>query len=211
MILLYLLVLILSNSLVFNYESDPSSYSLLLSKVRKDVINSILSSLPNKKNLNIFQMSEAMIKYKKENSLNEVESSYLVYLWLGKNIMLDCNADNTEYTEYQFPINVYNNGKGNSIGFAALFYTFATNLDIKVVPIQGKEKKLTETNEVFKNVNSTWNAILIDNKYYLIDSANGAGYCNSNGFKREKIDFFLELNLNFLLEIIFLMMINGNY
>ena len=83
MILLYLLVLILSNSLVFNYESDPSSYSLLLPKVRKDVINSILSSLPNKKNLNIFQMSEAMVKYKKENSLNEIESTYLVYLWLG--------------------------------------------------------------------------------------------------------------------------------
>ena len=187
MILLYLIVLIFSNSLVFNYESDPSSYSLLLPKVRKDVINSILSSLPNKKNLNIFQMSEAMVKYKKENSLNEIESTYLVYLWLGQNIILDCDADNTGY---QFPTNVYDSEKGNSIGFAALFYTFATNLDIKVVPIQGKEKKLTETNEVFKTVNSTWIAILIDNKYYLIDSANGAGYCNSNGFKREKIDFF---------------------
>ena len=187
MILLYLIVLILSNSLVFNYEPDPSSYSLLLPKVRKDVINSILSSLPNKKNLNIFQMSEAMIKYKKENSLNEVESTYLVYLWLGQNIMLDCDADNTGY---QFPINVFDNEKGNNIGFAALFYTFATILDIKVVPIQGKEKKLTGTNEVFKTVNSTWNAILIDNNYYLIDSANGAGYCNNNIFKRKKIDFF---------------------
>ena len=64
--LLYLVVLIFSISLVFNYEPDPSSYSLLLPKVRKDVIKKILSSLPNKYNLNILQMSEAMAKLKEK-------------------------------------------------------------------------------------------------------------------------------------------------
>ena len=68
--MLYFILLILSNSLIFNYEPDPSSYSLLLPKVRKDVINTILSSLTNKRKLNILQMSEEMAKFKKENTLN---------------------------------------------------------------------------------------------------------------------------------------------
>ena len=187
MILFYLIILILSNFLIFNYEPDPSSYSLLLSKVRKDVINTILSTLTNKKDMNIFQMSEAMLKYKKDYSLNEVETTYLVYLWLGQNIIYDCDTNNIEY---QFPISVYDNGKGNTIGFAALFFTFATNLNINVVPIYGKEKKSTGNNEIIQTVNSTWNAILIDNNYYLINSANGAGYCNNNEFKKNNNDFF---------------------
>ena len=145
--LLYLVVLIFSISLVFNYEPDPSSYSLLLPKVRKDVIKKILSSLPNKYNLNILQMSEAMAKLKEENSLNEAESAYLIYLWIGKNIRLDCYTD---YTGYQFPKEVYDNEKGNFQGFTALFYTFATNLDIKVVLIQGKDKITTETKKYLK-------------------------------------------------------------
>ena len=184
--LLYLIVLIFSISFVFNYEADPSSYSLLIPKVRKDLIVKILSSLPNKSKTNILQMSEAMVKLKEENSLNEAESAYLIYLWMGKNINLDCFSD---YTGYQFPTEVYDNEKGNSYGFSALFYTFATNLDIKVALIQGKEKITTETNENFKNINSTWNAILIDNNYYLVDTRKGTGYCASV-YKKINTDFY---------------------
>ena len=186
--LLYLILLIFSNSLVFNYEPDPSSYSLLLPKVRKDVIKTTLSSLPNKSKLNLLQMSEAMAKLKEEKSLNEAESAYLIYLWIGKNIRLDCYSDNTKY---QFPTEVYNNEKGNSLGFTSLFYAFATNLDIKVfpIPIQGKEKITVETKEVYKIVNTTWNAILIDNNYYLVDTKKGTGYC-SNEFKRMNTDLY---------------------
>ena len=128
-----------------------------------------------------------MAKFKKENTLNEAESAYLIYRWIGKNIWFDCN--NRENNEYQFPKNVYDKEIGNFIGFAALFNIFASNLDIKVVPIQGIQKITTETNENFKNVNSTWNAILIDNNYYLVNSALGAGYCTET-FEHTETDFF---------------------
>ena len=63
--LLYFILIILSDSLVLNYEPDPSYYSLLMPKVRKDVINQILKSLPNRKYVNILQMSNTWQKIKK--------------------------------------------------------------------------------------------------------------------------------------------------
>ena len=90
--LLYFILIILSDSLVLNYEPDPSYYSLLMPKVRKDVINQILKSLPNRKYVNILQMSNTMAKNKEDYSLNEAETAYLVYAWLGQNIALDCRV-----------------------------------------------------------------------------------------------------------------------
>ena len=38
-------------------------------------------------------------------------------------------------------------------------------------------------------MNSTWNAILIDNNYYLIDSRKGTGYCTKE-FKKKNTDLY---------------------
>ena len=186
--LLYFILIILSDSLVLNYEPDPSYYSLLMPKVRKDVINQILKSLPNRKYVNILQMSNTMAKNKEDFSLNEAETAYLVYAWLGQSIALDCRVENTGY---QFPNTVYKDGKGNYDGFAALFFTLASNLNIEVVPIKGKQKVITDTdsNEAYIVVENAWESILIDGSYYLVDSAEGAGYC-SNGFVKSNTDFY---------------------
>lgn len=184
---LYALILLLSSSLVFNYEIDPSSYSLLIPLVRKDVISDILKSLPNKKYTNILQMSNSMAKAKEEYSLNDAEAAYLVYAWMGKILYRDCNTENTDY---EFPTNVYNKEKGNFIGFAALFYTLASNLNVQVVPVQGKQKITSKNSDIYTVIDTAWNSILIDNTYYLVDSATGAGYCDNDDFIRRNTDFY---------------------
>ena len=186
--LLYFILIILSDSLVLNYEADPSSYSLLMPKVRKDVINQILKSLPNRRYVNILQMSNTMAKNKEDYSLNEAETAYLVYAWLGQNIAVDCNLENTGY---EFPNTVYKDGKGNYAGFAALFFTMASNLNIEVVPIKGKQKIPAGDNYSvpYKVVEIAWDSILIDGTYYLVDSAIGAGYC-IDGFVKSNTDFY---------------------
>ena len=188
-ICLFLLIFnLLSDSLVLTYQQDPSFYSQLLPFVRKDVINKILLLLPNRNNANILQMSNIMNKYKDEFSLNEAESAYLVYSWMGQNIEVDCDINNDED---QFPVNVYNWEKGNYIGFAGLFYTFVSNLNIKVIPIQGKKKIIAPKiiDDAITVVPHSWNSIFINDTYYLVDAAGGAGYCVKK-FLRKNTDFY---------------------
>lgn len=192
-----LILLILNLSLVLGYQSDPSYYSQLLPFVRKDVINKILVSLPDRKKANILQMSNTMNKYKDEYSLNEAESAFLVYSWIGKTIEIDCDIDNQEN---QFPVNVYNWGKGNYIGFTGLFYTFVSNLNIKVIPIQGKKKVLADevTEDVITVLPHVWSSIFINNTYFLVDAAGGAGYCYKK-FLRKNTDFYFGTKPEYLI------------
>ena len=196
MFLLLIILTLFSDSLL-TYQSDPSYYSQLLPFVRKDVITKILLLLPNRNNVNILLMSNEMNKYKNEYSLNEAESAFLVYSWIGENIEVDCDINNNED---QFPVNVYNWGKGNYIGFAGLFYTFVSNLNIKVIPIQGKKKVLAEevSEDVITVVPHVWNSIFINNTYYLVDAAGGAGYCYIK-FLRKKTDFYFGTKPEFLI------------
>ena len=88
---------------------ENNSISKLISMVRIEIIDKSLQDLPNKKEVNFLQMVNKMVNAKKEYSLNEVESAYLVFKWISQNInIIFSNEDLDE------PINAYNSGKGTS-------------------------------------------------------------------------------------------------
>ena len=103
---------------------------------------------------------------------------------------------------------VYNSGKGIS----ALFNKMSDNLKVEAGSIFGYLKTSgVESEDIITNIDFTWNYILIDGEYYLINVSSGIGFFQLKGFTRTYIDFFSALIKNFSFVNIFLKIINGNY
>ena len=115
--------------------------------------------------VDILQMISKMVNAKKEYSLNEAESAYLVFKWISENVFTSSNEENLDD-----PINVYNSGKGNSKGFSSLFNHFCSYLKVTSDSISGYQKYPNYRNyEMLSDSNYTWNYIEIEGKYYLLD------------------------------------------
>ena len=186
-VILFILVLF-SNSFEFdNKLSTLSDYSLLLHKVRKDVVNEALLNLPKRESTIYLKMCLDMSKIKEEYSLNDSESAYLVYKWIPDNIEYDCL--NPKLNES--PSTVFNEGKSGSIGIAALFKNMCTFMEIESNTISGRTKmKFNNIEQPIDELENDWNYIFIDDNYYLIDVPMGAGDCVDDHFDKEYSNFF---------------------
>jgi hypothetical protein len=82
----YLLLIILSLlsklSKSIGESIENNSVSKLISMVRLEIIDQVLKDLPRIKEANILQMVSKMVSAKKEYSLNEAESAYIVFKWI---------------------------------------------------------------------------------------------------------------------------------
>jgi hypothetical protein len=83
---------------------ENNSISKLINMVRIEIIDTSLQDLPRKKEANFLQMVNKMVSAKKEYSLNETESAFLVFKWICQNI-------NLEQAILDDPINAYNSEK----------------------------------------------------------------------------------------------------
>ena len=183
----FLIIFILS--LILNYTKcyvDSSYYSELLGKVRKEIVEESLSFLPEKDSVNSLQMFKEMADIQEKYSLTEIDSAYLIYKWIATNIELEVNGENDE------PTTVYNSGKGTGKGISSLFKKMCDFLKIEAGTISGYLKTIADknSNELIINIDFTWNYILIDGEYYLIDVSSGAGVLEAFKFYRSYTDFF---------------------
>ena len=162
---LFLIILSLLSKLSESIEelTENNSFSKLISMVRMEIINKSLQDLPRKKEANFLQMVNKMVSAKKEYSLNETESAFLVFKWICQNI-------NLEQAILDDPINAYNSGKGSSKALSSLFNYFCSYLKVSSNSISGYLKYNNfYYNELQKKINHTWNYVEIKGKYYLLD------------------------------------------
>ena len=68
----YVFIFILINS-TFNYNAPKSRYSLLLSGIRTDFVDSALLNLPKRTDVDLLKMSLLMVAQKEVNSLTDAE------------------------------------------------------------------------------------------------------------------------------------------
>lgn len=170
---------ILFNS-ILNYEPPDDLFSLLLNKVRKDVVKSLISNLPGRMNINILQMLQTMANEKEIANLSDIEAAFLIYKWIGENIRINCID---RYKEDESAVKVYNSGEGSVTGISTLFNTMCYHMNIKSGSIDGFTKiKSFSSYLKYIETKHMWNYILIDNTKYLIDSALGTGFCTDNSF-----------------------------
>jgi transglutaminase/protease-like cytokinesis protein 3 len=93
-----------------------------------------------------------------------VETAYIIYTWIHRNIRHDC-SDNLKYIEA--PETIFDTGKGGPNGISLLFKTMCNHLEIEAGIISGYIKFMKKI-EPGRN----WNYLKFNNTYYLIDVAN---------------------------------------
>lgn len=164
-------------------------FSKLIDQIRKDVVGKALLNLSKRENLDILKMCLEMVAFKSTYSLNDTESAYLVYKWISQNIEYDSKGEKQGNSSTAITT-VYKTGKGGVTGITGLFNTMCSLLKIEADTILGLTKTLSDDYPSKIIVNDySWNYILIDNEYYLIDVVKAIKLKNSN-----KIDFYFGTN-----------------
>lgn len=187
----FLIINILLYSNFFNLNNcDPVNrvvdYSNLLPLVRIDYVKKVLLVLPGIRFVNILQMCISMAKQKYSFGLNDVESAFLVYQWMIKNLDLKCEA-----TKPQTAQDVYDTGIGNSFGFSILFQTMTYYLNVTSGLIKGYTRNKSNITQLpTEPFDWIWNYILMNNTYYLVDVAFGRGGCNGPDLRNVDDIFF---------------------
>ena len=190
-------------SIVLNYSNssaEPTYYSKLLGKVRKENVEKYLLYLPERTSINFLQMFNQISSLKEKYSLTEVDLSYLIYKWIATNIKLELNGVNED------PAVVYNSGKGTSKGISSLFKNMCNYLRIEADTISGYIKLLSNDvtkEDLITKIDFTWNYVLIDGAYYLIDASSGAGLFIASEFESMYTDFFFGTNPEFFIRVHF--------
>ena len=170
-------------------------FSSLLDQIRKNVVDQSLLKLPKRENIDILKMFLEMSNIKKENSMTDAESAYLVYKWIGQNIEYDCLGNKFGNTT-TLPATTYKEGKGGYIGISGLFNTICGFLNIESNTIFGIKKILTQnfTGNLIDLKEYAWNYISIDNQYYLIDITSSLGSCEDVIFYRYQRDNYFGID-----------------
>jgi hypothetical protein len=107
-----------------------------------------------------------------------------IYEWVTDNIAYDVDlfkdADFKQYAETQKPENVIQSRKAVCMGYTNLFQDLCLASGIKAYTITGYSKNLdSRTNTlIFSTDRHSWNAVKLNNKWYLCDPTWSAGAIN---------------------------------
>ena len=180
---------------LFLYLNFLICFSTLLDQVRIKVVDQTLLKLPKRGEIDILKMSLEMSNAKKEKSMNDAESAYLVYKWIGQNIEYDC-LGNKFGNSTTLPATTYKEGKGGDVGISGLFNTICGFLNIESNTIFGIKKTVSRnyTNNLIDINEYAWNYISIDNKYYLLDVTSSVGSCSGIRFYRDQRDEYFGID-----------------
>ena len=140
--------------------------------------NYVLSG--KRKNLN--KISKLKTFLHKSPVENDIQRLWATFLWITHNIDYDFESLKTlEVLGDQDADSVLNSGLSICAGYSNLFSLLCESFKIPCVSIIGFSKgfgyEIGKTK--FEEVDHDWNAVFVDNKWMLIESAWGAGYGNN--------------------------------
>ena len=165
-------------------------YTNPLETVRKTVVDQALASLPKRASTTLNNMCSSMKSAKQSYSLSEAESAYLVYKWLGNNIVYDCYALHHGGIDHSGS-GTYSKGKGVCSGYADLFETMCDYLGLETEYVVGYSKgEGFNPGVIPQKTDHAWNAVKIGSSYYLIDITWGAGSCDGDTYVSNFRDFY---------------------
>lgn len=170
--------------------ASETTYENPINSVRKSLIEIALTSLPARATASEQEMISRMKSAQKIYSLNEAETAYFVYKWIGTNIVYDCyglHHGGIDYTE----LGTYNKGKGVCAGYAYIFETMCNSLGLEAEYVIGYSKGEGFVPGVIpRQSDHAWNAVKINSQYYLVDITWGAGGCDGDTYKANFRDFY---------------------
>jgi len=112
-----------------------------------------------------------------------------IFYWVSHYIKVDVNRYNKQKIAYdRTPNDILKSKKGDADDFAVLIKAMCESIGIRCQVIQGYEKNdLYENGAGFYKPNHAWNAILVNNKWEIVDAYNAAGNIEMdlNWFKKQ--------------------------
>ncbi len=123
-----------------------------------------------------------------QNTTTEAEKHRIIYAWVSQHISYDMTAFNDAVYNDKYPDvdapKVLRDRTTICSGYSNLYYALAEAMNLESAIVIGYAKGATPSNmERFQNVNHSWNAIKIDNEWYLLDATWGAGSIIEGQFK----------------------------
>ncbi|CAF3542276.1 unnamed protein product [Rotaria sp. Silwood1] len=117
---------------------------------------------------NIHSIS-SLVKIIQACGTNDFENAWLLFCWIAQNISYDT------YCQNHLAESVFQNRIGSCQGFVNLYYECCSLLNIQCLKISGYIREdFLKKNDDLKKYSHSWNAIVLDQYTYLIDSTWGA-------------------------------------
>jgi transglutaminase/protease-like cytokinesis protein 3 len=128
----------------------------------------------------VFELASLLSRYTK----TEAEKARIIYSWITYNITYDVSAYLSGNYGDLSPQEILKTRKSVCSGFANLYQALAKAMELDVVVVDGYAKGYGYVVGNTTEINHAWNAVKINNKWYLLDSTWGASNINSGQFHR---------------------------
>ena len=156
------------------------------SQINIKEIENIISKTLNEKFSTIENLQKFLKQLSINNNLNtDAEKAFLVYCWVAKNLTYFTGSGKADNT----PLGALQKRKTQCSGYARLFKTLLEIFNIKSVLVNGCGRTYSLSPKS-KQENHEWNAIKLNNEYYLVDVSWGSGSVKNNKFIASYNDFY---------------------
>ena len=159
------------------------------SAFNKELCNSIANDLPKRTQTNLNSLKN--IIQSKTNDLSPKEKSYIVFLWICDNISYDADSYFAGRKVDVTPEGVFKNGITVCSGYARLYKDIASYINLEVECVSCYAKGVGyEPGKILNKTDHEYNVIKLDNKWYPIDSTQGAGHIEGKKFIKSYNEFY---------------------
>lgn len=129
-------------------------------------------------------------KYLMKGCKTDKDKARIIYRWIADWIAYDVEWLRTGKDLVQQPEPVLRKRKTDCVGYSTLFVELAARMDIKAVRVDGFVKLPDHKAGQKIGRSHSWNAVQIDNQWYLVDPTAGAGGVAGETFVKRFGGFF---------------------
>jgi hypothetical protein len=122
----------------------------------------------------------ALTAYLTENATDELEKARAIYVWITTHIVYDHQAALRNKRTNHSVQDVLDRRMAICVGYAQLFREMCRLADIPAFVVNGYGRQLNDSEPLPDEPNHSWNAALLDGKWYLFDPTWGHGTTNGN-------------------------------
>ena len=118
-------------------------------------------------------------------AVTEAEKARIIYSWIAYNVTYDLPAFYSGNYGDLSPQGVLKTRKGVCSGYADLYESLARAMGLDVAVIEGYSKGYGYAVGSTTQINHAWNAVKINNGWYLLDATWGAGKIDNGQFNQQ--------------------------
>ncbi len=159
----------------------------IATRIRYDLIDEHVRNTP----VSAEKSPENLISYLIKPAQNDFERVRAIYRWITMNIDYDIEAFQRRSRSNVIPDDIFQERRAVCYGFSILFKHLSQLAGLQSIFIGGWARGRAGVEQIFADDNlHAWNAVKIENGWYLLDCTWGAGVLNDGQFLKESIDFY---------------------